>query len=105
MSTQLQQLENDQAVLLMYLAGELAGADRAEVDRRLAADAGLRAELDRLRETYHWLEAAMAQADAAAGPVPALAKAAAVRRVGRAVREWHAGRLARPRAQASAQRH
>ena len=46
MPTQLQHLENNEAVLLMYLAGELTDSDRAEVEQMLATDARLRAELD-----------------------------------------------------------
>lgn len=89
-------------MLLLYLAGELPADQRAEAERQLAADAALRAELDRLRETYGWLEGALAASDAAAGPAPS--QAVAVRRVGQAVRRWHAERLARPPADARPRR-
>lgn len=95
-SSLLRQLEGDEAILLMYLAGELSADDRAEVDRRLAADAGLRAGLDRLREAHGWMTETLRQADAATKP--AIPEAVAVRRVGQAVRQWHAARLARPAA-------
>jgi hypothetical protein len=88
----LQQLESDQAVLLMYLADELPAEDRAEVARRLAADAGLRAELERLRSAYESFAAAV-QRDDRSGRLP-VPESVAVRRVGREMRQWHARRLA-----------
>lgn len=48
MSTLLHQLENNEAILLMYLADELSGEDRAEVEAMLQRDAGLRAGLEEL---------------------------------------------------------
>jgi len=78
----LQQLENNEAVLLMYLAGELPDEDRAEVERMLASDGGLRAtlaELSALRdEVGDVLSAAGADG-------PASRRDAAVRRVSRAM--------------------
>jgi len=96
----LQQLENNDAVLLMYLAGELPAEDRAEVERMLAVDAGLRQNLERLRQTYAWVAGALGRQDRAVAP--AVPQAVAVRRVGRAMRQWHARRLAAapPREQA-----
>jgi len=92
MASVLQQLDTNQAVLLMYLADELPAAERGEVDRMLAVDAGLRAELDRLRDAYEWFSAEVARDDGATRP--AVPQTAAVRRVGRAMRQWHAARLA-----------
>jgi len=48
----LQQLENNEAVLLMYLADELHAEDRAEVDQLLAVDASLREDLQSLRAAW-----------------------------------------------------
>jgi anti-sigma-K factor RskA len=48
----LHDLENNEAILLMYLAGELPPDDQIEVEQQLASDEGLRAEFDRLRETH-----------------------------------------------------
>jgi hypothetical protein len=83
MSNLLGQLENNEAVLLMYLAGELPEEDRAEVEQMLAADPALRASLAELA-------ALQADVDGALGwlhPVPAdlPRREAAVRRVGRAI--------------------
>ena len=92
MASLLHQLETDEAVLLMYLADELPPEDRAEVDRRLAADAGLCAGLDRLRSAYESVAAAVERDDRLGRlPVP---ESVAVRRVGREMRQWHARRLA-----------
>ncbi len=48
----LEQLENnEEAVLLMYIAGELPDEDRAEVAQMLSTDRRLRDELEQLRAT------------------------------------------------------
>ena len=52
MPSLLQQLENNEAVLLMYLADELPTDDLAEVEQMLANDPGLRAELESLRAAH-----------------------------------------------------
>jgi hypothetical protein len=88
----LQQLVDNDAVLLMYLADELPAEDRAEVERMLVVDAALRDALERLREAYGWFDHAVARSDLSSRP--AVSEAAAVRRVGRAMRQWHARRLA-----------
>jgi hypothetical protein len=51
MKSYLQQLENNEAILLMYLAGELPDSDRQEVEQMLASDSALRHELEILRQT------------------------------------------------------
>jgi len=48
MSNLLQQLENNEAILLMYLAGELPEPDRVEVEQMLVNDDALRAALSDL---------------------------------------------------------
>ncbi|MGD0541535.1 MAG: hypothetical protein ABSB33_08455, partial [Tepidisphaeraceae bacterium] len=51
MKDSVQNLEGNEAILLMYMADELPQADRLEVERMLATDAGLRGELEILRQT------------------------------------------------------
>jgi anti-sigma factor RsiW len=59
----LNQLGNDEAILLMYLADELPREDRTEVDRRLSQDASLRAEMARLRGLQDEVLSAVAAVD------------------------------------------
>ena len=84
----LQQLENNEAVLLMYLADELPGDDRAEVAQLLASDSALRSELEALRSTQDYLTQVFSAADGLA--IPAVVEdigrqAAAARQVSRAM--------------------
>jgi hypothetical protein len=51
MKSYLQYLENNEAILLMYLAGELPAQDLQEVEQMLASDPSFRAELEMLRQT------------------------------------------------------
>jgi hypothetical protein len=87
MRSLLHQLENNEAVLLMYLAGELPAEDRAEVEQLLSVDAGLRRELDSLRTAETFMTLAMSTADGFAMPAvtEAARQSAAVRRVSRAM--------------------
>jgi len=94
MTSLLHQLDNESA-LVMFLAGELPPEDHAVVERRLAADPEFRAQLDELRSAYRTVEDAIAAGDA--GERVMLPPATAARRVGQAVRSWHARRLAQPR--------
>jgi anti-sigma-K factor RskA len=64
MSTLLTNLENNEAVLLMYLANELPAEDRAEVESMLQRDEQLRDQFDRIRAAYASLDAAIGRADA-----------------------------------------
>ena len=94
MSNLLQQLGSNEAVLMMYVADELPPEDRAEVERRLAADAELHADLERLREADASFSAAMGALDRSTRlPVP---EAVGAKQVARAMRQWHADRVARP---------
>lgn len=63
MRSMLEQLENNEAVLLMYLADELPAEDRHELEALLQSDAGLRAGLDRLRHMQSEMTAMLAQGD------------------------------------------
>jgi hypothetical protein len=80
----LESLENNELVLLMYLAGELPPVDRQEVAQMLASDAGLRSQLEKLRQSQAALEAELVSLDRSE-PLPAAD--AAVRRIGRAMRQ------------------
>src|SRR3712207_2997256 len=84
----------NESILVMYLAGELPDEDRAEVERLLTIDATLRGQLEELRASYDEAEAAFASADATERV--SLSSSAAARRVGQAVRSWHARRLKEP---------
>jgi hypothetical protein len=98
MASLLQQLENNEAVLLMYIADELPPEDRREVEQMLATDAGLRAELARLDAAYHAAADALARGDP--GWRPAVPEGVAVRRFTQALRQWHAAQAQRPPAEA-----
>jgi hypothetical protein len=87
----LYQLENNEAILLMYLAGELPAEDHAEVEQMLASDAALRAELEMLRQAQDGFARMMSLADQSGiSPVVESAhQAAAVRQVSRAMVRLH----------------
>jgi hypothetical protein len=80
----LQYLENNEAILLMYLAGELPEQDRLEVEQMLKRDPGLRATLAELAALQDDVHGAFARADAG---LTLSGREAAVRAVSRAVTE------------------
>jgi len=82
MSNLLHELENNEAILLMYLAGELPEEDRVEVEQMLASDAALRAELLELAALQDELTGVLARADGS-GDQPR--REAVVRQVSRAM--------------------
>jgi hypothetical protein len=88
----LDQLDRRESVLLMHIAGELPAGDRAEVERRLAADPALAADLERLRSIHDDFIRGLARLDAA-DPLP-VEPAVAAKRVGDVLRQ----RLAHPAA-------
>jgi hypothetical protein len=98
MKTYLHQLENNEAILLMYLANELPAQDRAEFEQMLASDAALRGELEILRQTQQLAFDALQSLDAMTRPPvsPMLAQ----KRVFQLFRDWADGRR-RPAAMAS----
>jgi len=59
----LHKLENNEAILLMYLADELPEEDRQEVEQMLAKDPAFRAELARLSELHDMVAGAMRELD------------------------------------------
>jgi len=79
-----------EGILLLYLADELGAEDRAEVEQRLLCDAGMRAELEALRDSQELLHTRLASLDAAS-PLAGV-EAAAVQSVSKMMRQ----RLARP---------
>jgi anti-sigma factor RsiW len=81
----LQQLQNNEAVLLMYLANELEPQDRAEVEQMLAADSGMRAELAQLQYAQNTVTQVFQQLDASL-PLPGTADVAS-RRVSRLMKQ------------------
>ncbi len=98
MGSVLHEVDND-AVLILYLAGELPAEDRAEVEQLLTTDGGLRAALASARADAAAVGAALAavdRADPSAG-ASASAEAIAVRQVGRAVRQWQVRQVVRRR--------
>ena len=90
MSPELDQLDID-ALLLLYVSGELSADDAAEVDRRVAADAVLAAQLQRVRETQSFVDQTL-RVDDEQARLPMSADTA-VRRVSRAMKQWQVDRL------------
>src|SRR5689334_4872933 len=100
MGSLISQLDNE-SVLLMYLAGELPGSDRIDLERRLATDPALAQALANLREAQSRIDDAMRAADATV-QLP-ISREVAVRRVGRAIQQWQIDRH-KPRAAARERR-
>jgi ElaB/YqjD/DUF883 family membrane-anchored ribosome-binding protein len=98
MKSYLQHLENNEAILLMYLGNELPALDRAEFEQMLASDASLRGEMEILRQTQQLSFDALQSLDAATRPP--ISPLVAQRRVSQLVREW-ADRRRRPAAMVS----
>lgn len=63
MTTLLTKLENNEAILLMYLANELPAEDREEVEQLLDRDENMRQHLQTLRAAYAEVDHAIGQAD------------------------------------------
>ena len=85
----LEHLDNS-SLLLMYLADELPASQQAALERRIASDASLQAELESLREAQADFLTGMAKLDAA-NPV---SQAAAIARITRAMRQHEVRRVA-----------
>jgi len=93
MPSLLQQLENNEAVLMMYLADELSAEDRTEVDQMLATDGGMRAELAELKAAQSWADSAFRALDRV-DPLPSAITT--VNRLGRRFRQWQVDRMMAP---------
>jgi hypothetical protein len=87
----LQQLQNNEAVLLMYLADELPSEDRTEVEQLLANDAGLRRELAQLKDAQSAVTASLYDLDASS-PLP-VAAGVAMRQVSRIMKQRQLDKL------------
>jgi anti-sigma factor RsiW len=92
MQSILEQLDNDQAILLMYLADELNPADRIAVEARLATDLNLRVELQELRAMQQSMSQSLEALDASQPLSERFVPAQ--RNVFRQIKQWHADRLA-----------
>jgi len=75
------------ALLMLYLAGELSAEDHAEVDAMLARDPALRAAYEQMVGAQDLVLASLSAADAKL-PLPAPVQSS-VRRVGAAMDQWH----------------
>ena len=93
MPSLLQQLENNEAVLMMYLADELTAEDRSEVEQMLATDGGMRAELAELKAAQRAADSAFLSLDRG-DPLPSAQTT--VNRLGRRFRQWHVDRMMAP---------
>lgn len=85
MADLLHELENNENILLMYLADELPAEDRAEVESMLRTDASLQRELLRLKETLGLVDSTLAQMDATS-PLPQ--KSMVLGRLSRLMAQW-----------------
>src|SRR5687768_18582554 len=94
MTSLLHNLENNEAILLMYLADELSAEDRAEVEHMLGSDGGMRAELERLRALHDGTTAAIGAADAGARLL--VSEGVGVRRATRRMGQWETGYVLAP---------
>jgi hypothetical protein len=92
----IEKLDNNEQILLMYLADELPADDRLEVEQMLGSDPSLRGEFDRLQGVYQFVDHELARLDQTL-PTSLHAEFAA-RSVGREIRQ----RLARPKVASSA---
>jgi hypothetical protein len=92
----IEKLENNEQILLMYLADELPADDRIEVEQMIRSDASLRQEMDRLQEAYQFVDRELARLNET--QPTALHSEFAARNVGREIRQ----RLARPKVASSA---
>jgi anti-sigma factor RsiW len=93
MASLIHELENNEAMLMMFLTGELPAEDQLEVEHMLASDAGLRAELERIKTAYEGAMGALAKLDADHSALPA--ENHAIRQAMRAMKQWQVDRLSR----------
>ncbi|GIW78009.1 MAG: hypothetical protein KatS3mg104_3072 [Phycisphaerae bacterium] len=75
MSTLLNQLQNNEAVLLMYIANELPPADRQEIEHLLKTDDQLKAQYQTILSAYETSERLLNEADKTAIPPKAFTAA------------------------------
>jgi anti-sigma factor RsiW len=87
----IEKLENNEQILLMYLAGELPAEDRADVEQMLASDVALRRDWEQIQSLHAVVEEGLGQLDETS--LMPMSTHFAVRQVGRAIRQ----KLARPK--------
>ncbi len=91
MTANFEKLENNEAILLMYVFDELSAEDRADVDRLLLTDRGMCAQLEELRASEQAVREALQAADREEPtPVPL---AMAQRQADRLISQWSLRRL------------
>src|SRR4029450_5253486 len=90
MSSYLNEIDGD-SLLVMYLAGELTNGDKAALERRIANEPALAAELARLRDAQTYCPDTLRAVDASA-KMP-VTEGVAVRRVSRAMQQWNFDRI------------
>lgn len=81
----IEKLDNNEQILLMYMAGELPAEDRADVERMLAADPSLRRDWQELQALHATVGAGLGQLDELSAT--SVNVEFAVRQVGRAIRQ------------------
>src|ERR1051326_9024192 len=82
---------DDDAMLLLYISGELSAADAGAVERRLESEPELAEKLSDLRYAQQFYEDSFSQADAVT-PLPVKLDVS-LRRVSRAMHQWQIDRL------------
>ena len=93
MASLIHELENNEALLLMFLSAELPLDERTEVEQMLAADANLRAELAQIQSAHDSAMNVLAKLDQDQTQIPA--ENHAIRQAMRAMKQWQVNRLAR----------
>jgi hypothetical protein len=92
MQSVLEQLKSDESLLLMYMADELSGEDRAQLEARLEREPDLRAQLEQVRALNDSVADAITGLDSSMRlPV---SEGVAVRKVVRVMRQWQSDRMA-----------
>jgi hypothetical protein len=86
MKSYFHQFNDNEAILLMYLADELPPQDRAEVEQMLSADPALAKELENLREAHELTMNSLRSLDAATRS--AVPEIVALRHVSEMIRDW-----------------
>jgi hypothetical protein len=91
----IQDLENNESILLMYLAGELPPQDHAEVEQMVMSDPNLREQLSSLQQMQQQVNGALKELDSVTcPPLPATFAEAEICRM---IQQWHGERERRKR--------
>lgn len=81
----------DHAQLLLYLYGELSAAQRREIETKLASDATLRQELEKLRQTEMAVNQGLSAADSRE-PLESRVRSSE-RQIGKILQQWQVDRV------------